>query len=232
MDFKSEASFKWLYSQNVSKVKDIARIVQASQLWNENNDYITLLKNLKSVGSWNEDIRDTSRALVALGFVGTQCNAVEKWILSKQKDGAWNNDVYDTAYALTGLAHIGSFNPKGCKWLVDNYTCDWEHPGTTALIITAIIKQTELDDHTMFSNFIKERSMWIISKREKRGAWKTLATSNIVIQALILAGYKDEVLIPVEWILSEMNDDGSWGKNGGNINTTSLSLISLKEYVL
>lgn len=47
MDFKSEASFKWLYSQDITKVKDLARIVQASYLWGRENDYMKRLLVLK-----------------------------------------------------------------------------------------------------------------------------------------------------------------------------------------
>ncbi|MDI3486536.1 MAG: hypothetical protein PWQ50_1756, partial [Methanolobus sp.] len=35
----------------------------------------------------------------------------------------------------------------------------------------------------------------------------------------------------VKWILDQMNDNGSWGKENGDINTTSLSLITLHEYI-
>ncbi|WP_342306078.1 hypothetical protein [Methanolobus sp. ZRKC5] len=230
MDFKSETSFKWLYSQKISKVKDLARIVQASFLWNEENDYKEKLVSSKTGDSWDCDLRDTARAASVLALTGIVFPDVKRWMLSKQSDISWNNDVYDSVYALISLADMGSYNQKGCQWLVDNYGPKWEHPGTTALIITALLKQVKLEGEDGFSNFIDERASWIISQRESEAAWKTLATSNLVIQSLLLAGNKDETVVPVKWILSHMNGNGSWGKEGGDINTTSLSLITLWEY--
>lgn len=230
MDFKSEASFKWLYSQKISRVKDLARIVQASHLWNEENGYKEKLVSSKTGDSWDFDLRDTARAASVLALTGTIFPEVERWMLSKQSDRSWNNDIYDSVYALISLADMGSYNQEGCQWLVDNYGPKWEHPGTTALIITALLKQAKLEGENAYSNFIEEHARWIISQRENEAAWKTLATSNLVIQSLLLAGHKDETVVPVKWILSHMNDNGSWGKEEGDINTTSLSLITLWEF--
>ncbi|WP_292467161.1 hypothetical protein [Methanolobus sp.] len=230
MDFKSETSFKWLYSQEISKVKDLARIVQASHLWNENNKYKEMLISSSNEDSWNCNLRDTSRAASVLAITGIVYPEVEKWILSKQTDSSWNDDVYDSTYSLIALADMGCYNEKGCRWLVENYGKQWEHPGTTALIITALIKQDKLLKEGVFSDIIRDRARWIISQKEKNGAWKTLATSNLVIQSLILAELKDEIVEPLEWILSKINNNGSWGKEEGDINTTSLSLITIQEY--
>jgi hypothetical protein len=79
--------------------------------------------------------------------------------------------------------------------------------------------------------FIEEKARWIISRKEGNNSWKTPATSNLVIQSLMLAGHRDEVTDSVKWILDQMNDNGSWGKENGDINTTSLSLITLHEYI-
>ena len=235
MDFKSEASFKWLYSQEITKVKDLARIVQASYLWNEENNHTEELTekliNSKTENSWNSDLRDTSRAASALSLKGIVFSDIERWILSKQAESSWNNDVYDTTYALIALADMGSYNHKGCEWLIDNYGEKWEHPGTTALIITALSKQAKLENEDIFNDFIEERARWVISRQENEAAWKTLATSNLVIQSLILTGHKHEIAIPLKWILSHINSNGSWGKQGGDINTTSLSLITLWQYM-
>ncbi|MEZ5334627.1 MAG: hypothetical protein R2741_05010 [Methanolobus sp.] len=38
MDFRSETTFEWLYSQEITTVKDLSRLVQASHLWNEENN--------------------------------------------------------------------------------------------------------------------------------------------------------------------------------------------------
>ncbi|WP_164997744.1 hypothetical protein [Methanolobus psychrotolerans] len=234
MDFKSEASFKWLYSQKITKIKDIARVVQACYLWKEENNYTEELTEklikLKNRDSWNSDLRDTSRATSALALKDIVFPEVERWLLSKQTEGSWNNDVYDSAYALISLADMGSYNHEGCMWLVENYGKKWEHPGTTALIITSLLKQEKIKNEKIFNDFAEERAKWIITQLEKDGAWKTLATSNLVIQSLLLAGHKDNIVIPIQWILSCMNSNGSWGKEGGDINTTSLSLITLQEW--
>jgi hypothetical protein len=230
MDFKSETSFNWLYSKEISKAKDLARAAQADYLWNKKRKYSEELINIKENDSWNSDLRDTARSASALAIAGTVYEDVEKWILSKQLDRSWNNDVYDTAYALIALADMGSYNPDGCRWLVENYGQHWQHPGTTALIITALIKQELIRHSEQFIDFIEDRTKWIITQRENDKAWKTLATSNLVIQALLLAGRKDETTIPIKWILSHVNCNGSWGKDEGEINTTSLSLISLWQY--
>ncbi|WP_340819199.1 hypothetical protein [Methanolobus sp. WCC4] len=233
MHFNSEASFKWLYSQQISKVKDLARIVQASHLWDEENEYREKLIGLRNDGSWNCDLRDTSRAASVLALTGIIFPEVKEWLLSKKTGSSWNDDVYDSTYALMALADMGHHDPEGCRWLIDNYGPKWEHPGTTALIITALIKQSGCreENENGYAGFIDERAKWIISQKEHDAAWKTLATSNLVIQSLILAGSKNVTEDSFNWILSNMNDNGSWGKDGGDINTTSLSLITIHEYM-
>ncbi|MDK2826372.1 MAG: hypothetical protein PWQ63_1231 [Methanolobus sp.] len=231
MIFKSEASFKWLYSQKITKVKDLARVAQATYLWNKENNFMDQLIGLRAGDSWNNDLRDTSRAASVLALTGTVFTETGRWILEKEKNGSWNEDVYDSTYALAALADLGSFNYGGCRWLIENYGEKWEHPGTTSLIITALIKQGKTGNTNDYDEFIEEKARWIISRKEKNNSWKTPATSNLVIQSLILADHKDEVNESVEWILGQMNDNGSWGKDGGDINTTSLSLITLHEYM-
>jgi hypothetical protein len=172
----------------------------------------------------------------ALTSVGIKHTDVAQWILSKQENDAWNNDVYDTTYALIALADMGVHNSKACKWLVDNYASDWEYPGTTALIISALIKQNQIkendDTHgSDYNKFINEHARWILTQRDKNGAWKTIATSNICIQALMLAGYKEELNSDIEWVLDKMNSSGTWGKDDGNITSTALSLITLAQFI-
>jgi hypothetical protein len=131
----------------------------------------------------------------------------------------------------TYIADLGLFNPEGCQWLIENYGEKWEHPGTTALVITALMKQDRLGNTNDYDMFIEEKTRWIISRKEVNNSWKTPATTNLVIQSLMLAGHRDEVTESVKWILDQMNDNGSWGKENGDINTTSLSLITLHEYI-
>ncbi|KXS44642.1 hypothetical protein HWN40_11045 [Methanolobus zinderi] len=229
MQFQSERTFKWLLSQDISNVKQISRVIQAAYLWDVKTDLVSKLIDLKKGACWENSLRDTARAASALAPGGTVFSDVIAWMLSEQKDMAWNNDVYDTAYVLASLADMGVWNREGCLWLIDNYGASWEHPGTTALIINALKKQDEIceDESNDLEKFIDERAEWILSERTAEGAWKTPATSNIVMQALINTGYCSELGESVQWLLDRMNDNGSWGKNEGDINTTALSLITL-----
>jgi len=219
----------WLLSRDISSVKEISRVIQAAHLWDVRTDLVPELMSLKKGAVWDNSLRDTARAASALTSEGIVFSDVISWMLSEQKDGAWNNDVYDTAYVLTALADMGVVSREGCLWLIDNYGASWEHPGTTALIINALKKQDEInkDESSYFEDFIDERARWMLSKRTEKGAWKTPATSNIVMQALINAGYGSELGEYVQWLLDRMNDNGSWGKNKGDINTTALTLITL-----
>ncbi len=230
MYFKKERSFYWLLSQDISKIKEISRVLLAFQLWNVETDLARKLIEEKNDGHWNNSIRDTSRSISALAKVEENQENTKKWILAQQENGAWNNDVYDTTYALMALADMGIYNLEGCRWLVDNYSSEWEYPGTNSLIINALIKQGKLDQNDEFSAFINEHAKWILGQRDKNGAWKTIATSNICIQALILAGYHEELSSDIEWVLEKMNHNGSWGKNEASVTATALSLITLAQF--
>ncbi|WP_406656484.1 prenyltransferase/squalene oxidase repeat-containing protein [Methanolobus sp. ZRKC2] len=230
MQFQIEETFSWISSRDVRSVKELSRTILACDLWNIETDLAPELISLKREGCWEESLRDTARAASTLASRNVIYPEVVEWLLSKQKDGAsWNNDVYDTAYVLSSLADMGVHDRKACLWLVENYGPAWEHPGTTALIISALTKQEKLNkiENTDIKEFISERAEWILSKRTYKGAWKTIATSNIVMQALILAGYDNELEEPIHWLLDRMNFNGSWGKNEGDINTTALTLITL-----
>ena len=135
----------------------------------------------------------------------------------------WNNSEIDTAYALMALGECRIKNENGCNWLVSNYGKKWEHPGTTSLIITALSRQ----DNEKYRDFIKDRAKWLLSKREDSG-WTYIATSNLVIQALILAGVEDEDIAPsIKWLLGKQQENGSWK----DIISTTLSLVTLKMYL-
>jgi hypothetical protein len=92
--------------------------------------------------------------------------------------------------------------------------------GTTALIITALLKQ----NMTKYEEFVKDRSSWLLSKRQS-GGWTYIATSNLAIQALLLTGEED-IVPSIQWLLGKQDND-----NWGDITSTSLSLISLKMYL-
>ncbi|MCX9010435.1 MAG: hypothetical protein OIN66_04850 [Candidatus Methanoperedens sp.] len=217
------AGIEWLKSQNPTEVKDLSRAIQALSLWGEaTSDLIEVLISKKKDSFWETDkpLLDTSRAVSALAGCGIMHPDAVDWILRLQKNENWNDNEIDTSYALTALGDAGVRNEAGCEWLVCNYGERWEHVGTTSLIITALIKQ----DRDRYGKFIKDRAGWVLSKRQS-GGWIYTATSNLAIQALILAGEED-IAPSIQWLL-EKQDNGNWG----DITSTSLSLISLRIYL-
>lgn len=215
---------EWLKGQEQETIKDLSRSVQALTLWNEpSSSLIEKLLSLKKDGYWETKtpLTDTARACIALCGYGKVQSEVISWIHEQQRSDNWNNNEIDTAYALIALGDCGVKNEKGCNWLVSNYGPKWEHPGTTSLIITALSKQ----DKEKYSDFIKDRAIWLLSKRED-GGWTYIATSNLVIQALILAGVED-IAPSIEWLLGKQQENGSWK----DIISTTLSLITLKMYL-
>ncbi|MBN1134405.1 MAG: terpene cyclase/mutase family protein [Methanosarcinaceae archaeon] len=230
MDRRINNAFKWLDSCHPNSVKELSRLITAYALWDIPDHYADWLIRMKIDSNWNGSIRDTARACSALAGIGMVFPSSVDWLLDRQHDGAWNDDVYDTAYVLTALASMDELNEDGCKWLVENYGPDWEHVGTTSLVITALIKQETLVGTDKYRDFINQRAQWVLSQRGQKGDWKFISTSNIVIQALMLAGFKDELVISIVWLLGKSNDNGSWGKDKGDIIATSMSLITLGLY--
>ena len=222
----AHAGNEWLTLQDINSVKDIARTIQVLTLWDEDTSELSsaLLSKHKN-GYWEtgKTLLDTARACSALAGCGIIQSGTISWIQAQQDNGCWNNSEIDTAYALIALGDMGVQNEEGCRWLYDNYCGKWEHVGTTSLIITALFRQ----DEKRYRDFITERRNWIISKRES-GGWVHIATSNLVIQALVLTGWEGvpELASSIEWLL-EKQVNGNWG----NINSTALSLISLKMYL-
>lgn len=222
----SSRGLAWLKEQEPETVKDISRSIQALSLWDEPASFlIEKLLFMKKDGYWETEtpINDTARACIALsGREKIQSEAIH-WLQNQQKNDNWNNNEIDTAYALMALGDRGIKNETGCQWLVRNYGKKWEHPGTTSLIITALSKQ----DKTRYGDFIADRANWLISKREE-GGWKYIATSNLVIQALILSGIEEQAIAPsIAWLLGKQENNGSWK----DIISTTLTLISLKMYL-
>lgn len=221
-------SFDWIKTRQPSSAKELSRVVTAGSLWSiPNNDNAAHLIRMKHDGAWNDSIRETARACSALAGIGITFNDSKRWLLSHQHEDSWNDDVYDTTYALAALADMGKSNEDGCQWLVENYGAEWEHVGTTALVITALWKQDTLSGSAVYRDFINERAEWILSQREADGGWKFISTSNIVMQALMLVGFKDELEGDVQWLLGEMNGDGAWGKGDGDVIATALGLITI-----
>lgn len=216
----------WLKEQEPQTVKDISRSIQALSFWGESASIlIEKLISMRKDGYWETEtpINDTARACIALSGCGNIQSESIHWIQKEQKNDNWNNNEIDTSYALMALAERGIKNENGCQWLTRNYGGKWEHPGTTSLIITALSRQ----DKTGYGDFIKDRANWLISKKEE-GGWKYIATSNLVIHALILSGKEEQEIAPsIAWLLGKQDDNGSWK----DIISTTLTLISLKMYL-
>ncbi len=222
--------FKWLSKQQISSVKELSRALSARALWKRPNPYTTHLIQKKEGASWNDSVRETARACSALATEGIVFTASEKWLLSKKNGSSWNEEVYDTAYVLTALADMEVKDREGCKWLYENYGPAWEQVGTTSLIITALQKQEVLAKSTEFRTFIRERAEWILSQRNPDGGWKHVSTSNLAVQALVLAGFKKEAEDSVRWLLKNVRESGAWGNKEDDVNATSLTLITLGLY--
>ena len=217
---------EYLKIQSPGAVKDISRSIQALSLWDESaSSLIEKLISMEKDGYWETEtpINDTARACIALSGCEKIQIEIISWIQEQQRGDNWNNSEIDTAYALMALGDRKIKNEPGCEWLVRNYGPKWEHPGTTSLIITAL----SIQDKEKYRDFIKDRAIWLLSKRED-GGWTYIATSNLVIQALILAGIRGEdIAQSIKWLLGKQQENGSWR----DIISTTLSLITLKMYL-
>ena len=219
--------FEWLSAQEINSVKELSSTVLTHALWRLPNPYITQLILKQENGSWNSSIKDTARACSALSTEGIVFMASERWLLARKGKNSWNEDVYDTAYALAALADMRTQEREGCKWLYECYCPSWEQVGTTSLIIAALKKQENLAESKDFESFIRERAEWILSRKRQDGGWEYISTSNLAIQALLLAGFKKEVEDSVHWLLENVRKSGAWGNNEEDINATALCLSSL-----
>lgn len=224
-------SFEWLCTQQIKSVKELSSTLSAHALWALPNPYITrLILEQDNYGSWNSSIRDTARACSALSTEGIVFMASAKWLLARKSENSWNRDVYDTAYVLAALADMGTQDKDGCNWLFENYCPAWEQVGTTSLIIMALKKQDKLAKTRTFETFIREKARWILSKKGPDGGWTHISTSNLAIQALLLAGFKDEVKDSIKWLLKNVHESGAWGNKDDDINATALTLSTLGLY--
>jgi hypothetical protein len=223
--------FEWLSAQQISAVKELSSTVSAHALWRLPDPYITrLILKIEGNGSWNFSIRDTARACSALSTEGIIFTAAERWLLARKSKDSWNEDIYDTAYALGALADMDTQERNGCKWLYEHYCPAWEQVGTTSLIIMALKKQETLLESNNFETFVRERAEWVLSRKKQDGGWEHISTSNLAIQALLLAGFKKEVEDSVHWLLENVRKSGAWGNKEDDMNATALSLTTLGLY--
>ena len=230
MDIDTIASnaVSWLKVQDCASFKDITRTAQALALWDDGAGDDKIKYKLKSKLLTHVlqeslfsclDPRDMARAVMAAAASGIRLQGIGRAFESTQhKDGSWG-DIYDTTYILRALSLLGMQNKRGCQWIVDNYDEKWEHVGTTALIIMALVEQG-----FECPEFIEEKARWVQAQEESDGGWVHLATSNLAIQALMSVGM--DASSSIKWLVSKQDGNGEWK----NISTTALSLITLREY--
>ncbi len=216
----------WLDESQPVTLKEYARSTTASYLWGRGyTRTATLIKEAHRPQSF----RDICRGASALATMGIYYPAVTHYIKTKQNDGNLEN-IYDRTYALIALADLEVSCPGECQKIIRDYNRTWEHPGTTALIIICLIKQSELTGSD-YTDIIREKTDWLLSRMQDNGGWKFIATSNLVMQALIMADRSAEIDQSIRWLLKKQNDNGSWGKNNGDITATAQSLITLALYL-
>ncbi|MCL2549455.1 MAG: hypothetical protein FWE78_00680 [Methanimicrococcus sp.] len=228
--------------------KELSNLILSHLYWNYPQIaflYIhTLLMKQNNNGSFG-DIRETARAVSCLfashSFLEAcaekldnkdlleACGSAVSYLISRKN--LWEdvtNDIYNTVYALSALADAGVFQEEVCLDICENDHPDWRHPGTTALIITALQKQKNLGQFSekadaMVFEFISKKTDYLLSVR-KDGFWSYPATSCLVLQALLLCHREHEAGQSLFWLLSAQNDNGFWAND---INTTALALLTL-----
>jgi len=247
----ADSGFSWI-STYFSNSKDAFAEISAKELSNLilshfNWDYrqisflyIYTLFSKQQSGNFGS-IRDTARAISCFysASLQSQCGydneetaeiktSAVSYLLSEKKEWGRLDDIYNAAYALSALADAGIFQEEICLDLCESDRPEWQHPGTTALILTALQKQKNLglfseEADFMLFEFISDKTDWLISSREKEH-WKYTATSCLVLNALVLCNRKAEAVKSLPWLLASQNKNGSWEND---LNTTALSLLTL-----
>ncbi|MDR2944776.1 MAG: hypothetical protein LBU81_06855 [Methanosarcinales archaeon] len=249
----ADAGFSWIADRfsNMTglfsdiAVKDLTNLTLAHFYWNYPQIgflYLqTLLLKQEENGSFG-DLRETARAVSCLSnaysylesragdfdnsdLLAARSKAVH-YLLEHR--GRWGENLYDTVYILPALADAGIFEEELCLDLCRNDTSNRQHPGTTALILSALQKQKDLGRFNeaadfMIFEFISEKLKWLFSVREN-GFWKYPATSNLILQTLILCNQKHIAAESLPWLSESQKENGSWEND---LNTTSLSLLTL-----
>ena len=247
----ADSGFSWIsaYFSNSKNAfaeisaKELSNLILSHFSWNYRQIsflYIYTLLSKQQSGNFGS-VRDTARAVSCLfsAPLQSQCGydsdemteakaSAVSCLLSEKKE--WGNleNIYNAAYALSALADAGIFQEEICLDLCESDRPEWKHPGTTALILTALQKQKNLglfseEANFMLFKFISDKTDWLISVRQKEH-WKYTATSCLVLNALILCNRKIEAEKSLSWLLASQNENGSWEND---LNTTALSLLTL-----
>ncbi|HUW67704.1 MAG TPA: hypothetical protein VMW20_06600 [Candidatus Nanoarchaeia archaeon] len=220
----SKRSLEWLENAPLTNIKEASQAARALCMWgDETNGSVKWLLHNRKIDHWkgNNQVRNTARACSALFNCGFLCSNSAKWLASMQLDnGSWNNDVYDTCYSLISLGQMGNKNRVGVKWLLDTFSENWKHPGTIALINSAMIHQYSEG----LADTISRNSSWLLAQCTD-GNWKHPATSCLVVQSLILDGRSDQVEESVDWLLDGLEEEED---TGWKVSVVALVLITLK----
>ena len=247
----ADSGFSWISayfsnSKNAlaqASVKELSNLALSHFYWNYRQIsflYIYALLS-KQLSENSESIRDTARTVSCLYSVSLNASCgfdheemkrakavAVSHLLSRKKEWGSLDDIYDAAYALSALADAGSFQEEICLDLCESDRPEWQHPGTTALILTALWKQKNLglfseEADFMIFKFISEKTNRLISAR-RENHWKYAATSCLVLNALTLCNQKAEAEKSLPWLLASQKENGSWEND---LNTTALSLSTL-----
>lgn len=219
----SKRALDWLGSVQITSVKEASQVARALCLWGRDARVaIECLQHARSGDHWESgnQVRDSARACAALMECGISCEGTVDWLEEMQSDsGSWNDDVYDTCYALIALGVMGRQNRQGVKWLLNNFSGKWMHPGTIALINSALIHQ----DAKGMADHIQRNSLWLLSQCTDDN-WRYTATSCLVVQSLIHDGRSGDVAGSLDWVLERV-EGGEW-----KVSVVALVLITFKLY--
>ena len=219
----SKGALDWLEGVQIASVKEASQIAKALCLWGRDaSKAIEWLQHTRSGDYWGSGnpVRDTARACVALVECGIYCEGTVDWLEEIQSDhGSWNDDVYDTCYALVALGVMGRQNLRGVDWLLNNFSGKWMHPGTIALINSALIHQ----DTKGMADHIQRNSLWLLAQCTNAN-WRYTATSCLVVQSLILDGRSGGVGDSLDWLVERL-EESEW-----KASVVALVLITLKMY--
>lgn len=205
-----------------SALADAGIILRKSEKW---------LLGKKTGNSWNEDVYDTAYALRALGEMEIPDRAACGW-LYENYGPAWEQ-VGTTALIITALQRqvelkeeegAGGNKGKNDGKSGDGAKIEDERKNGDVEETGSLNREKEKKE---LRAFIKERANWLLSKRGPEGGWTHISTSNLVIQALLLTGFEEEVKASTRWLLDEVRESGAWGNRGDDVNATALSLITL-----
>lgn len=249
----ADSGFSWIAERFSSisggfsdiAVKDLTNLILSHFYWNYPQiGYLylqTLLLKQEENGSFG-DLRETARAVSCLSdaysFLEIHSGGMDNSDLMTARGKAihyllenrmrWNENLYDAVYILPALADAGIFEEELCLDLCENDSPDRQHPGTTALILTALQKQKNLGKFNeaadfMIFEFISKKLNNLVSAKEN-GFWKYTATSNLILQTFVLCNQKHIAMESLPWLTKSQKENGSWEND---LNTTSLSLLTL-----